>query len=1042
MEIQVRPLLKLSAIDAPPKFLQLLQDAGKFVKKLRESDSDVVLSSANRSGSEEEHRALQAGLLYLALTEPDRRRSFCTDIVLTSRDNLTYVLSEITRLVAETWPKMSQNVRANLLTLLGELIVARASVEVLLLHIYRRMSSGDLSQSNLWLIENVVDLLDKNKEWLGSTERQGFLLPLTVFTLLRLIPDHHAASPGSVVSQSTTSTSTCSISACSLRHRELVLAEELIRKHFDRCAQIGRDFVRLLHGIARLEPMRHLWDDMLQNMPSLSSHFTSLAEILEITTPQCFTQTLIPHEMEQWARWMMKNVHCVPRVPVNRYQDFFQRKFFSTPESQSLRVCLLRYIVTYFYPDNEMLASTLIPRWNVISWILSQSTCAVVTANAKLALFYDWLFFKPNDCIMNLEPALLAMMNHLAPRTQPIALSLVDFLIKIVSNYHPPMTDRIVTGVRGGLEEMIRLGVVKNINPLFEMLHRVSPDLLRGLRTLLGCEPLPVGAPVPELNPRLTVSDRLDLTDDTSLTSLPTTSIPSQTIPTNVSSVANTGGVRRPSTPPLMSGKLKQPVAEGGSLTDPRLTRGHAAVLAGAVPNVIPPVPVETNMKPTSPIPEVTSSPMAVHPCPTGQTQLPPQLSAPSVISTMPVVVLVDELKSNKVSSNRQVPSLPLADALPVKPIQQASTDPVLSDLDRLDVDYMCEDHVRVTRGSWSPPPLPPSQTIYRSGVDDLSDSPESLELTIDNLRRRFQEYQLRYHYSVEPVDVNTLIEQLDGPIRTALEGFRDLAIRVELVRNTNSVVCADRVADEVENVTLNGGWSEKRKHAVRLRSAPVLGDLCDAMEALIQAVLAEDCFDDLEIAGRTAGVVCELLFPLFAERLMPSGAEWSEEQLEDCLAFPIFVPFRHLWQMNPGDPKRELLLLLLTEMQARQPRLGYHLLFFLKVGKLNDETMTIYRNFCASQENPNLRNSLFKDMQLLADDNRRLFAYLLPDVYTVFAAELTNDVGFLHLVVSTIDPGMCNTVICEIVRGHLNMFRSSDITPVLSECVYFVVFC
>ncbi|VDO95230.1 unnamed protein product [Schistosoma margrebowiei] len=159
-----------------------------------------------------------------------------------------------------------------------------------------------------------------------------------------------------------------------------------------------------------MEPMKRLWDDILQNISSLSSHFSSLAEILEITTPQCFTQTLIPHEMEQWVRWMMKNVHCVPRVPVHRYQDFFQRKFFSTPESQSLRVCLLRYVVTYFYPDNEMLASTLIPRWNVVSWILSQSTCPVATVNAKLALFYDWLFFKPNDCIMNLGTFLL--MNH------------------------------------------------------------------------------------------------------------------------------------------------------------------------------------------------------------------------------------------------------------------------------------------------------------------------------------------------------------------------------------------------------------------------------------------------------------------------------------------------------------------------------------------------------------------------------------------------------------------------------------------------------
>lgn len=51
-----------------------------------------------------------------------------------------------------------------------------------------------------------------------------------------------------------------------------------------------------------------------------------------------------------------------------------QRRYFATPESQTLRTCLVRYIVTYFYPDNDMLASTLIPRWNVICWLLSQCT--------------------------------------------------------------------------------------------------------------------------------------------------------------------------------------------------------------------------------------------------------------------------------------------------------------------------------------------------------------------------------------------------------------------------------------------------------------------------------------------------------------------------------------------------------------------------------------------------------------------------------------------------------------------------------------------
>ncbi|XP_018646775.1 hypothetical protein Smp_169520 [Schistosoma mansoni] len=968
-----------------------LQSAGKFVKKLRESEANVVDSQANRSGSDEDQRALQAGLLYLALTEPDPRHSFCTDIVLTSRDNLTYVLSEMTRLVAETWPKMTQSVRCNLLSLLGEFISTKtASVEVLMLHVYRRMTTGDISPQNLWLIDSMVDLLEKNKDWLASLERQPFLLPLTVYTLLRLIPDHHLSPQ-----QAPLVTSNPSVHLSKLRQKELALVEELVRKNFDRCAQIGRDFIRLLHGVARLEPMKRLWDDILQNISSLSSHFSSLTEILEITTPQCFTQTLIPHEMEQWVRWMMKNVHCVPRVPVHRYQDFFQRKFFSTPESQSLRVCLLRYVVTYFYPDNEMLASTLIPRWNVVSWILSQSTCPVATVNAKLALFYDWLFFKPNDCIMNLEPALLAIMNHLNPRSQLIAFSLVDFLIKIVGTYYPPMTERIVMGVRSGLEEMIRLGVVKSIAPLFEFLHRSSSlDLLRSLRVLLGLEPnttLTSIAVPPVENPSRPTPEKWPGPGDTPVVS------------TNSSSVANTTVVsRNQTTTSLTVTRSLSPVTlltDSGPPTDPRLTRGHAAILAGAVP---------PNLNST--LPENLPKPVLT----TSETIPSLQPNIPNTLQQNPLLFTIsqDDSKTSIIPARNTLPTLP---SLP-RSSQQLTEVQMTDDLDIMEINIL-ENKPALTRtATWSPPPIE-SRRVIKKSVDHEPDTPDSLEFKIDSLRRRFQDYQIRFHYFVESVDVNSLIKQLDGHIRTALEQFRDVAKQCSCHCLTLLFCC-------ISNYSFN---------VVYLRSASVLNDLCESMEALIQAVLVEDSFDDLEIAGRTAAVVCELLFCLFAQRLMPVGVEWSEEHLEDCLEFPIFIPFRHLLQMNPGDPKRELLLLLLTEMQTRQPRLGYHLLFFLKIGKVNDEKMSIYRNFCASQENPNLRDSLFKDMQLLSDDNRRLFAYLLPDVFTVFSSELSNDTEFLRLIVATIDPGMCNSLISEIVRGHLNLFPNNDLTNILN---------
>lgn len=64
------------------------------------------------------------------------------------------------------------------------------------------------------------------REWIGSPDRLVFLLPLTVFTILRLIPDHFVG-PGSLVS----SGSTIDATLVNIRQRELALVDELVRKH-------------------------------------------------------------------------------------------------------------------------------------------------------------------------------------------------------------------------------------------------------------------------------------------------------------------------------------------------------------------------------------------------------------------------------------------------------------------------------------------------------------------------------------------------------------------------------------------------------------------------------------------------------------------------------------------------------------------------------------------------------------------------------------------------------------------------------------------
>lgn len=78
-------------------------------------------------------------------------------------------------------------------------------------------------------------------------------------------------------------------------------------------------------------------------------------------------------------------------------------QYFSTPESQSLRCDLIRFIVGVIHPTNEVLCSDIIPRWAVIGWLLTTCTSSTAAANAKCALFYDWFFFDAvKDNIMNI----------------------------------------------------------------------------------------------------------------------------------------------------------------------------------------------------------------------------------------------------------------------------------------------------------------------------------------------------------------------------------------------------------------------------------------------------------------------------------------------------------------------------------------------------------------------------------------------------------------------------------------------------------------
>uniref|UniRef100_A0A8C5QMU8 Integrator complex subunit 3 n=1 Tax=Leptobrachium leishanense TaxID=445787 RepID=A0A8C5QMU8_9ANUR len=700
-----------------------------------------------------QHEEVCLGLVTLVLSEPAQAQKCYRDLALVSRDGMNIVLNKMNQILMEKFLKLQDVCRTQLVWLVRELVKSSVlGADGVCMTFMKQIAGGDISSKNIWLSESVLDILMEQREWVMKS---GILIAMSVYTYLRLIVDHHGTPQ-----------------LLALRQKEVDFCMMLLRERFMDCFMIGRDLVRLLQNVARIPEFDLLWKDMLHNPQALNPQFTGILQLLQSRTSRKFLACRLTPDMETKLLFMTSRVRFGQQ---KRYQDWFQRQYLSTPDSQSLRCDLIRYICGVVHPSNEVLSSDILPRWAIIGWLLTTCTSNVAASNAKLALFYDWLFFSPEkDSIMNIEPAILVMHHSMKPHPA-ITATLLDFMCRIIPNFYPPLEASVRQGVFCSLTHIMEKRVLAHLAPLFH-----NPKLDKELRSMLREK-------FPEF-----------------------------------------------CTPPSPASEIK------------------------------------------------TEEPVSM------------------------------EMENN---------------------------------LDK-------DEEINSKAGK----------------------------------KREFRFHPIKEPIMEEPVDITPYLDQLDDPLK-------------------DKVLSLQKESDmEVQ---------------------------CEVMQDIVEQIL-EDEFDSEQLSV-LASCLQELFKAHFRGEVLPD--EITEDLAEHLLKrYYLFPICRNLIQMQEDNSGFSLLLDLLSELYQKQPKIGYHLLYYLKASKAASGKMNLYESFAQATQLGDLHTCLMMDMKACQEDDVRLLCYLTPSIYSEFPDETLRSGELLNMIVAVIDSAQLQELVCHVMMGNLVMFRKDSVLNILIQ--------
>eukprot|EP01135_Chromosphaera_perkinsii_P008001 Nk52_evm73s1073 gene=Nk52_evmTU73s1073 len=418
----------------------------RFLKGKTEGEANGLLLQAT-SQNFDIYCMTVNGLLYGILSDPVNAPKFFKYLCYVARDGHAYGISQVTNLIHMHFQQLGSSGKKQLLFLLSEF--ARLKImpaEGAFVALLRNINVGDIGDSHIWLCNAVLDALELHLGWVMTLTT---LIPHALIAFLRAIVIHYPKSQFK-----------------SLKDKEVRFCKRLLREKFLECSVIGRDLIRLLIGVGQIPEMRDIWQDLLYNPKKLSPHFEGMDQLMALNTERVYIVYSLSPTLVNEVSFLLSTVRNGHQ---KRYQKWFAAKYLSNPEAENVICDIVRFMCVCYHPTNQQLCSDIVPRWVVIFWLLRLVKSDEMRANAKLAVFFDYLFFDANSTnIMNVEPGALLIFKSLG-KYNDFSAELFEFLIVMSQEFYPAKKDIIVEHVKVALKTILEKGVVPSLAPVLDL---------------------------------------------------------------------------------------------------------------------------------------------------------------------------------------------------------------------------------------------------------------------------------------------------------------------------------------------------------------------------------------------------------------------------------------------------------------------------------------------------------------------------------------------------------------------------------------------